>query len=112
LSREATGYGAYYVIREIVQKIAMPANAKVSLQGFGNVGRVVGELLQESGYRIIAVSDIFGGVYNANGIDIFKLGKHCDETGSVADYPGSSVVSTSGVLETECDILIPAAVQP
>jgi glutamate dehydrogenase/leucine dehydrogenase len=111
LSREATGYGAYYVIREIAKKIDMPANARVSIQGFGNVGRVAGELLQEDGYRIIAVSDIFGGVYNPDGIDIFKLGEHCDKTGTVTGYPGSTAVSASDVLEVECDALIPAAVQ-
>ena len=111
MSREATGTGVFYVTREMMAKLGLKPGSTVSLQGFGNVGRVAGELLQQAGCQIIAVSDIYGGVTNPAGLDIFALGAHCDRTGSVKDFPGATPLTGAEVLETECDILLPAAVQ-
>ncbi|MGI5906880.1 MAG: Glu/Leu/Phe/Val family dehydrogenase [Candidatus Pararuminococcus gallinarum] len=111
LSREATGTGCYFVTREIVKAIGLEKGARVALQGFGNVGRVAAELLQKDGYKIVAVSDIFGGIACADGIDVFALGEYVDKTHSVKGFPGCQEISTSDVLEVDCEILIPAAVQ-
>ena len=112
LSREATGHGVFYVTRETLKDLNVPRNVTFALQGFGNVGRVAGELLQQAGHKLVAVSDINGGIENQDGIDIFELGKYADAHGnSVAGFPGGKPISTSDVLEVECDVLFPAAVQ-
>ena len=111
LSREATGTGCYFVTREITKAMGMGPGARVAVQGYGNVGRVAAELLAKDGYKIIAVSDIFGGVANPEGIDVQALGEYVDKTRSVKGFPGCAEISTSDVLEVDCDILIPAAVQ-
>lgn len=111
LSREATGTGCYYVTREIAKAMGLKKGARVAVQGYGNVGQVAAELLQQDGCRIVAVSDIFGGIANPDGIDIKALGEYVDRTRSVKGFPGCAEISTSGVLEADCDILIPAAVQ-
>ena len=111
LSREATGTGCYYVTREITKKLGWEKGAKVAVQGYGNVGRVATELLYKDGYKIVAISDIFGGIENQDGIDVEALAKWVDEKKTVKGFPGTKEISTSEVLEVECDILIPAAVQ-
>ena len=73
LSREATGTGCYFVTREITKAMNIPKTSRVAVQGYGNVGRVATELLSKDGYQIVAVSDIFGGIYNPNGIDVTAL---------------------------------------
>ncbi|MDD5922566.1 MAG: Glu/Leu/Phe/Val dehydrogenase [Eubacteriales bacterium] len=112
LSREATGTGVYFVTREFCKDNGFPNTATFALQGFGNVGRVAGELLQNDGHKLVAVSDIFGGIENQEGIDIFDLGKYADaHNGSVKGYPKAKEIGTSDLLEVQCDILLPAAVQ-
>ena len=111
LSREATGTGCYFVTREITKAMNIPKTSRVAVQGYGNVGRVATELLYKDGYQIVAVSDIFGGIYNPNGIDVTALGEYVDKNRTVKGFPGCTEISTSDVLEVDCDILIPAAVQ-
>lgn len=112
LSREATGNGAYFVTRAFCEHLGIPNTASFAIQGFGNVGRVAGELLQKDGHKLVAVSDISGGIENQDGIDIFDLGKYVDTHGGlVKGYPGAKAISTEDLLEVQCDILLPAAVQ-
>jgi glutamate dehydrogenase/leucine dehydrogenase len=111
LSREATGTGAYFVMREIIRDIGLPKGARVAVQGFGNVGRVATELMAAEGYRIVAVADITGGSRNPGGLDIAALGSHLDTTGALRGFAGGEEIDSREVLETDCDILIPAAVQ-
>ncbi len=112
LSREATGHGAYYATCEIMKDLGWYGTSKkFALQGFGNVGRVAGELLQKDGHKLVAVSDIYGGIENQNGIEIFELGKYVDEHHTVKGFPNCKEISTADVLEVECDFLLPAAVQ-
>lgn len=111
LSREATGHGAYYVTRETMRNLGWNGSKTFALQGFGNVGRVAGELMQKDGHKLVAVGDIFGGIYNPDGIDIFELGKYMDANGTIKGYPNCQEMTTSEMLEVPCDILFPAAVQ-
>ena len=111
LSREATGTGCYFVTREITKKLGLGAGARVAVQGYGNVGRVATELLAKDGFKLVAVSDIFGGIANPAGIDVEALGRYVDEHKTVKGFPGCTEISTADVLEVDCDILIPAAVQ-
>ena len=107
----ATGRGVTYVIRAIGRDlgIALPG-ASVVVQGFGQVGSWSARLLWEEGCRVIAVSDVHGGVYRANGLDIGELGRHVEETGGVAGFGAAEPVSNADLLELECDFLIPAAI--
>ena len=111
LSREATGTGCYFVTREITKKLGLGAGARVAVQGYGNVGRVATELLARDGFKLVAVSDIFGGIANPAGIDVEALGRYVDEHKTVKGFPGCTEITTADVLEVDCDILIPAAVQ-
>lgn len=110
-SKEATGTGAYYVTLEAIKDLGLAKGASVAIQGFGTVGRIIAKLLFDNGFKIIAISDIKGGILNQAGVDINMLEKHMDEAGSVVNFQGAVPISNQDLLETECDILIPAAVQ-
>lgn len=110
-STEATGTGAFYVTKEAVKDLGIPAGARVAVQGFGNVGRNAALLLHKDGFKVVAIGDIYGGIYSADGIDVEKLVDYVAKTGSVVDFPGTTKISTMDVLEVDCDILLPAAVQ-
>lgn len=108
--RQATGRG----VAESVAGAAKDAGLKlddlrVVVQGFGNVGGAAADILAEMGCRIVAIGDIDGAVANTKGLDLVKLHQYMKETGSVNGFPGGSVLPSSEVLETDCDILVPAA---
>jgi len=87
-------------------------NATVSIQGFGNAGSIAADLLSHKGAKIIAVSDSKGGVINKNGIDVDKLIVYKSTNGSVKGFEGANEeCGTRDVLEVECDVLIPAALE-
>ena len=111
LSREATGTGAYFVTREMIRELGLPNGSRIAMQGFGNVGRVAAELLYADGYKVVGVADITGGAYNPDGLDITALGEHVDKTKKIKGFAGGSELGVQEVLEVDCDILIPAAVQ-
>lgn len=109
---EATARGCVIVIREAARAIGLDINgAKVVVQGYGNAGSVAARLLQEMGAIIIAANDSSGGVYCEEGMDPMALIKHKEMTGSVKGSPGCSDISNKDLLELECDILIPAALE-
>jgi glutamate dehydrogenase/leucine dehydrogenase len=110
-SMEATGTGAFFVTKEVVKDIGLAKGASVAVQGFGDVGRTVARLLYNDGFKVIAVSDIEGGIYSEKGLDVEKLVKHVEDTRFVVDFPGTVAITNEELLETNCDILIPAAVQ-
>jgi glutamate dehydrogenase (NAD(P)+) len=112
LGREAaTGRGVSFVLGEAAKDLGLdPTKARVAVQGFGNVGSWTARLLHEMGCRIIAVSDVAGGVRNARGLDIPKLLEHHRRAGSVMGFPGAEAVTNQELLELECDILVPAAI--
>jgi glutamate dehydrogenase/leucine dehydrogenase len=109
---EATGRGLSFTVREAVKKLKINIKtATVAVQGFGNAGQFSSQLVQEQGAKVIAASDSKGGVYNKNGIDVASLRKHKEKTGSVVAFPGTKSISNEEVLETDCTILIPAALE-
>lgn len=110
-SMEATGTGAFFVAKEAVKNLGLPEEASIAVQGFGDVGRTIAKLLYNEGFKVIAVSDIKGGIYSEEGIDIEELAKHVEDTGFVANFLGAVAITNKELLETKCDILIPAAVQ-
>jgi glutamate dehydrogenase (NAD(P)+) len=83
----------------------------VAIQGFGNAGANAANLLEKKGAKIIAVSDSRGGILNKDGLDVQKVIKHKEETGSVVGFEGADKLDPKEVLEVECDILVPAALE-
>jgi len=113
LGREdATGTGLYYVLREASNYLDFSlADKKVAILGFGNVGSSIAKLVHKAGCKIIAVTDIYGGIYNKKGLNAFALKEQVNKTGSVVDFPESEPIDNESLISLPCDILIPAAVE-
>jgi glutamate dehydrogenase (NAD(P)+) len=109
---EATGRGLSFTVREAVKKLGINLQAStVAVQGFGNAGQYASLLLEEMGAKVVAVSDSQGGIHDKNGIPISSLRKHKEKMGSVVGFPDSKSISNEEILETECTILVPAALE-
>jgi len=109
---DATARGAVYTIREATKRLNIPLKgATVAVQGYGNAGSYSAILLQEMGTRVIAVSDSKGGITNEKGIDPNAVLQHKQKSSSVVGFPGSKPITNETLLELECDILVPAALE-
>ncbi len=109
---EATGRGLAFTVREAAKKLKLNMKAAtVAVQGFGNAGQFASQLVEEQGATVIAASDSRGGIYNKSGMQVAALRRHKDKTGSVVGFPGAKSISNDELLETECTILIPAALE-
>ncbi|MGQ9462647.1 MAG: Glu/Leu/Phe/Val family dehydrogenase [Candidatus Fervidibacter sp.] len=110
--REAPGRSVAICVEEAASKLGIKIeNARVVLQGFGKVGSVVALLLHAIGFKIVAVSDIKGGIHNPNGLNPVKLLSHKRQTKTVSDYGDGDFVTNEELLELPCEILIPAATE-
>ena len=111
LGREAaTGRGVVMVTNEMVAAAGRaPEELTMAVQGFGNVGSWTARLAAADGYRVLAVSDVNGGVYSAQGITIPDLLQHVREAGTVVGYAGCDAVTNEELLELDVDVLVPAA---
>ena len=109
----ATAQGGVYTIREAAKDININLNgAKVAIQGYGNAGSWAANILYDDfGCKIIAVSDSKGGVYNKEGLNPHKAAEHKEKTRTVVGLKGTEEISNEELLELECDILIPAALE-
>ncbi len=105
----ATGLGGFYVFDSLRAQIGLPEKCTVAIQGFGNVGSNAAKIFTDHGHTVIAISDSKGGIYKADGIDIDKLTEHKKNTGSLASFEASQTITNEELLETECDLLVPAA---
>lgn len=109
---EATATGCVYVIQEAAKKIDLELKgATVVVQGYGNAGAIAARLLHNLGCKVIAVSDSRGGIHNPDGLDPVKVFEHKGKAKSVVGYEGSRTVTNEELLEIECDILVPAALE-
>lgn len=109
---EATGRGVMLTIHEALKRLEIPiGGATVAVQGFGNVGAIGAYLLQDEGCKIIAASDSQGGIYNPRGFDVRDVLRHKQESGSVVGYPDTEAISNEELLELECDVLVPSALE-
>jgi len=104
----ATALGGVYILEEAVKKIGLK-DKKVAIQGFGNAGMNMAQLLAEKGYLIVAVSDSKGGIYDLRGLNIKEVIAVKESKGSVAEYKNAQKISNEELLESECSILIPSA---
>ncbi|MDE3091549.1 MAG: Glu/Leu/Phe/Val dehydrogenase [Chloroflexota bacterium] len=109
---DATGRGVSMVVAQAAKFLGMNLDsARVVVQGFGNVGSHSALLLQEMGAKIVGVSDLSGGIYNPNGIDVNTLQVHVKKNRFVDGFPNAASVTNEELLELPCDILIPAALE-
>lgn len=108
----ATGRGVTFVVEEAAKRLKLdPAETRVVVQGFGNVGSNTALLLYELGFKIVGICDVYGAVYNENGIDIKKAVDYVHSTGKVVGLPNTEPVSHEEFLMLPCDILVPAALE-
>ncbi|MFX0029786.1 MAG: Glu/Leu/Phe/Val dehydrogenase [Candidatus Hermodarchaeota archaeon] len=109
----ATAKGGIFTIREAAKDLNLNLNgAKVAVQGYGNAGSWAAKILHDDfGCKIIAVSDSKGGIYNKDGIDPYAAGLHKEKTMSVIGTKGTKEISNEELLELECDVLVPAALE-
>ena len=113
---EATARGGWYATEQLLKRGAVPgltslAGARVAVQGFGNAGATAARLFHDAGAAVVAVSDSRGGITNEEGLDPRAVLAHKRETGTVVGFPGALMIGNADVLTTECDILIPAALE-
>src|SRR5437764_1465126 len=110
--REATGRGVAYLANRASDTIGLDlAKSTAVVQGFGNVGSVAALSLARYGVKIIAVSDAFGGVHNAKGLNLWDLEKYAAEKTTVAGFPEADAITNEQLLRLPCDILVPAALE-
>jgi glutamate dehydrogenase (NAD(P)+) len=106
----ATGRGCLFAIREVLEADDKSiAGTRFAVQGFGNVGSWFARLAHEDGGKVVAVSDVNGGVYAADGLDLPGLVEHARQHGSVVGFPGATPITNKDLLGVDCDVLVPAA---
>ena len=110
--REATGRGCMLTTKEALAHLGMPVKGtSVVVQGFGNVGSIAADLLQQEGCKIVGISDRTGGWYSKKGFDVKHAIKYVDTNGTLEGYGVGEAVSNEALLELECDVLLPAALE-
>jgi len=110
--REATGRGVVITIREAMKHLNIsPDSATAAVQGFGNVGSVAAKFLHEMGVKVTHVSDVFGGLYNANGIPIPALIEYVAKNRAITDFPEAEAFDRNDLLYADVDVLVPAALE-
>jgi glutamate dehydrogenase (NAD(P)+) len=108
----ATSRGVMYVIFQTLKTLGIGIDeVSVAIQGYGKVGGHAAQLLHDAGCRVIAVSDAEGGLYREKGLDPESINRHNQEAGSVVGYPGADAITNEELLELDCDVLIPAAIE-
>jgi glutamate dehydrogenase (NAD(P)+) len=110
--REATGRGVGYLVNRATDALGLDmSKCTAVVQGYGNVGSVTAFSLARYGAKVIAVSDVRGGIYNQKGLDLRELEKHVAANKTVEGFPGSEPVTNEQLLLLPCEILVPAALE-
>jgi glutamate dehydrogenase (NAD(P)+) len=106
----ATGRGVVLCYREAAPGLGLtPADTRVVVQGFGNVGSWAARIIADLGAKVIGISDAYGAIHREEGIDVHALHRHLDEGGKLTEFDGVDVISPDELLALECEVLIPAA---
>lgn len=109
---QATGYGGGVILDQIALLEKMdPKSTSVAVQGFGNVAYYFVEYAQNKGFKVVTLSDSKSAIYNPEGISLTDAKKYKDENGSFKGYPNAKEISNEDLLEVECDVLVPAAIE-
>jgi glutamate dehydrogenase (NAD(P)+) len=110
--KEATGRGCMMVTLEALKRFGLePENTRVVVQGFGNVGGMAAKLMAARGFKIIALVEYDGAIYNAAGLDIEALALYRKDTGSINGFPGGEAIDRREAMFLDCDVLLPAATE-
>jgi glutamate dehydrogenase (NAD(P)+) len=110
--QEATGHGVAFCVGEGAQRIGLSwPKVRVAIQGFGNVGSATARWLSRAGCAIVGISDLSGGVYRRDGLDLNSLTRYVQEHGKIAGFPGGAAIDNSQLLTCDCDVLVPAAME-
>src|SRR5579863_1334570 len=110
--REATGRGCMIVTLEALKHMGVALqDARVVIQGFGNVGGMAAQLMAKNRFNIVAIIEYDGAVYNPKGLDIAALAAHRHDTGSINGFPGGEAIDKKEAMFLECDVLLPAATE-
>jgi glutamate dehydrogenase (NAD(P)+) len=110
--KEATGRGLLFVVDEAIARFGLtPEKTSVAVQGSGNVGGIAASLLHERGYKVVSITDVSGGIYNKNGLAIPEALDYLHKNKSFEGYPEAEHVSNADLLELECDVLAPCAIE-
>jgi glutamate dehydrogenase (NAD(P)+) len=108
----ATSRGVMYMIFSTLKRLGMGIEeVSVAIQGYGKVGGFAAQLLHDAGCRVVAVSDVDGGIYRERGLDPEAINRHKKDGGRVSGFPGAEPVANEELLEIDCDVLVPAAVE-
>jgi glutamate dehydrogenase (NAD(P)+) len=109
---KATSRGITYCIREAAKAVGLDLEgATIAIQGFGNVGGNLAPLVSEMGLKVVAVSDVHGGIHDPTGLDVAKLMQHMKQTGSVKGFGKAKAITNEQLLELKVDILAPCALE-
>ena len=109
---EATGRGCMMVTLEALKRMNLrPEETRVIIQGFGNVGGMAAKLMAKRGFKIVAIIEYDGAVYNRHGLDVEALMRHRADSGSIVDFPEAENVDKRTAMFIDCDVLIPAATE-
>jgi glutamate dehydrogenase (NAD(P)+) len=109
---EATGRGVMIAAREAGKVHGLPlAGARVAVQGFGNVGSISAKMLHQEGAKVVAVSDVYGAIAKEDGLDVPALLAHVAKERTVKGFPGSAPIDAAALLTTDCEFLVPAALE-
>ncbi len=109
---DATGRGVVFALQEASRRLGTRVEgSRTVVQGFGNVGSVAARLAAAAGAQVVGVSDVTGGIYNANGLDMAAVTAYTEGNSSLRDFPGADNVSNDELLTLPCDILVPAALE-
>lgn len=110
---EATGRGVIICMVEALERRGLMNNSdiKIAIQGFGNVGSHAAAYAHELGFKVVGVTDIDGGIYNSNGLDIPAVRAYYNQNRTLSGFPGADTVTNAELITIECDVLIPAAME-
>ena len=107
----ATGLGGFYVFNNLREKLELPSSCTVVIQGFGNVGGHAADIFTNNGHKVIALSDSKGAIYKEDGFVISEVNNYKKEHGTIVGFEGSKTITNDELLELECDVLIPSALE-
>jgi glutamate dehydrogenase (NAD(P)+) len=109
---EATGRGVTICALDEMNEIGLrPEGARIAIQGFGNVGRYAAKLFEERGCKVVGISDVTGAYYNEDGIYIAGAMAHVGQHGTLEGFKGGDKITNAELLASECDVLVPAALE-
>ena len=109
---DATGQGVLYTVEAAASRLGFELRgATVAVQGFGNVGEAAARLLHRAGARVVAITDVNGGVYNQLGLEVPALSRHLQEHGTVAGAPRTTAITNDELFALPVDVLVLAALE-